>query len=260
MINKRADILVCDNSYKLTDYLSLFWVRYARDVINKNGRFTAALSGGRTPVEFYCKLSNIDDFSIWSKTSIFMTDERMVPKDHKDSNGRMIEQNLVNYLFLEPRQFLRISTNFNSAQEAAENYAIKLKSSLNLRLDQLPRLDLIVLGVGKDGHIASLFSEGDLRAPNKQLVITSSPKDFSHTRISLSLPVINNAKKIICIVTGKEKKNVIDLVINGGADLPASRLNPSDGQLIFLLDKESSGDIKGSRQYNNEEDFISLLI
>lgn len=251
MMNENRDIFVFENPYKLTDYLVNFWVEYARLIIEKYGRFNVAMCGGRTPVEFYCKLSNIDQFQLWQSTHIFLSDEQFVSLIHEESHSRMIKENLVDYVFMDPQQFHPVKTEFEDNQQAALAYETEIKNHFKNEDYAIPRFDCVFLGLGEDGSVASLYSDVDVANKSGQLVLATDPIHLNCKRISLSLSVINNARKIICLVTGKNKSDIVQQLIEKNADCVAGKLNPVNGQLIFMLDHEAADKISNIEQYAN---------
>lgn len=175
---------------------------YARD------RFMIALSGGRTPQSIYTLLSeNYRNDIDWRKVYLFFTDERCVSPESMESNYGMVKSLLLNNVSVD--HVFRISGENSDPVQAAANYENTMRNIFSLRADEIPVFDFMLLGIGVDGHVASLFP-GSLQSSNNKLVISSWVDKLSANRISLSFNVINNARKIVFIASGKEKRAVLD--------------------------------------------------
>ncbi|MBF0256432.1 MAG: 6-phosphogluconolactonase [Gammaproteobacteria bacterium] len=187
-----------------------WWVECALTALDQRGRFDVALSGGRTPRKLYERLArNRLLRGHWGQIGLWFGDERAVPPEHADSNYRMVgEAGLNPELGL---QLERISGELEP-QQAAALYAERLS-----RLPQRggwPQFDLVMLGMGTDGHIASLFP-GSANLAERQKAVTACYVESQHSwRISLSLPVIRNARQILMLVAGQDKAAMLDLVLN----------------------------------------------
>ncbi len=204
----------------MSEVLSL-WEKIAVKAIAAKGHFCAALSGGRTPAELYRFLAEHLDAALWAKTHIFLVDERLVTGDHPDSNFRFINENLVaRILSAKPR-----------VHQATAEYERTLKDFFGPRP---PVFDLIVLGIGEDGHTASLFpGDGALKVMDRW---TAEVKRPDHRRITLTLPVINGAEHIFFVVLGGSKRAVLQKFLAGTEGLPAVLIHPAHGQVEVFTD------------------------
>jgi len=218
------------------------FVRLAATAIEQQGRCSIALAGGSTPKSLYSLLA--DDESLrqqlaWDKLHFFWGDERHVPPDHQDSNYRMAREAMLAKVNLPPGNIHRIRSEVEDAQEAADEYQQELGSFFQLEPDQLPRFDLVLLGMGPDGHTASLFPGTTALAETKRLVAATWVEKFNTYRITLTLPVINNAANVIFLVCGSEKVEVLRTVLGQEASapkFPAQLVQPINGRLLWLLD------------------------
>ena len=192
------------------------WEGIAAQAIASRGRFVVALSGGKTPADLYRFLAAHVPAQVWDKTHIFLADERLVEKDHPDSNFRFIKENLVG----------RIASATPQLYPATVEYEQTLKDFFGR---QLPVFDLIVLGLGEDGHTASLFP-GDA-ALNVTDHWTAVVQRGDHPRITLTLPVINRAEHVFFVVLGESKRAVLQKFFAGEEKLPAVRVRPAQGQV-----------------------------
>ncbi len=234
-------VLIFRNSNEMSGFAIKKWQEISKSAINKKGYFTAALSGGKTPVPFYRKLARSKNSLPWDKTHIFMADERFVPYRNKDSNFRMINNTLFRNLDIPSENIHAIATENITLRESVKSYEKNLSSFFKLKSGDFPSFDLILLGMGEDGHTASLFPGIPAINEKRHLAApVSSPEISGKDRITLTLPVINNAKNIIFLVTGSNKAGIVRYVIEGkNTSLPAARVKPVKGKVFFLLDKEA---------------------
>lgn len=229
-------VYIFDNPATIADFLIEKWREISGKIIDKKDNFTVALSGGKTPVPFLQKLAQQTDLP-WLKTHIFLVDERMVPPTDSNSNYRVIKENLLDPLAFNEDNIHYIHTN-TTAQKAAQRYETDLTMFFNLQETALPQFDLIILGIGEDGHTASLFPNDPLALENRWLTIAVQNGQEQYKRVSLALPVINNAKHIIFLASGANKAKIINAVIEQqNLQLPATKVAPQYGDLLFLLDE-----------------------
>jgi 6-phosphogluconolactonase len=256
---RNRKVLIFENSFTLTDYLLKKWKETAETSVRRSNRFTAALSGGKSPMEFYCRLSTLKDFGLWQKTRIFLGDERFVPFDHDSSNLKMIKENLLDYVNIPAQNVHPVMTGLRTVELAAEHYKNQLEQFFEFNANNAPRFDFVLLGMGEDGHTASLFPEDRrINEPGRVVLPVSLPK-LKEDRVSLSLPVINNARNVVVLVLGQRKSNIIKEVIEGKQDYPVSQVDPVDGQLFYLLDREAAGKLPYQNSYSHEDQAISFL-
>lgn len=205
-------------------------------------RFSLALSGGSTPKFIFKYLAkNFKDKINWEKINLFWGDERCVPPDHADSNYKMAFESLISEVGFPYENIFRIRGEIGPDVEAI-NYSNVISENVSF-FNGLPRFDLIMLGLGEDGHTASIF-------PNKMELLDSGSicsavehPSSGQKRITLTGRVINNAKKVAFLVTGESKDRVVDMVLNKKQNydrLPASFICPVDGELLWLLDKQAA--------------------
>ena len=212
----------------------------ARDI------FTVALSGGSTPRRLYELLATPpwSEGLPWSSIQFFQVDERCVPPDHVESNYRMIREALLDRAGIPEENFHRIEAERSDREEAALEYAKQIARFLRPRPGAWPRFDLVLLGMGADGHTASLFP-GSPALDEKHLWVASNyVKQLAACRVTLTLPVLNAAAEILFLVAGAEKAERLREVIadsDGPRRLPAQRVAPSDGTVIWYLDEAAAG-------------------
>lgn len=229
------------------------FVETANDSIEKRGRFAVALAGGSTPKSLYRLLSGdkFKDKINWGKVCFFFGDERNVLPDAPESNFRMANENLFKPLQINENNIFRWKTELRNAEEIARDYEKKLRTFFHP--DIYPRnaakgsdsFDLILLGMGADGHTASLFPFTDaLKIAEGEgwvkIAVANPVEKLNATRLTLTFPIINNAKNVIFLVAGAEKAETLREVLEGDfapEKLPSQNVKPKDGNLFWLLDK-----------------------
>ncbi|HKK46432.1 MAG TPA: 6-phosphogluconolactonase [Balneolaceae bacterium] len=211
----------------------------ACEAVDKWGRFTVALSGGSSPEQTY-KLLASEPFKSkvpWERTWVFWGDERFVPPDDPENNARMAREILLDHVPVPAGQIFPIPTD-SEPELAVKHYSKNLISVFGER----PKFDLILLGLGGNGHTASLFPETDILDEQEKLVDSVYLQEKNQYRISLTAPVINNARKVAFLVFGKNKAETVHEVLDGKhqpKQLPAQLIKPS-GQLYWLLDEDAA--------------------
>jgi len=236
---EKREVLVFQKREKLYDFLIKKWGEISRKAIQERGIFTIALSGGETPVEFYQKLADSRERLAWGKTHIFLADERFVPFEHADSNYGMIRKDLLVRLSLPPQNVHTIQI-YQTPEISAEKYEEDLRMFFNLEKGEFPEFDLILLGIGVEGHTASLFPGDSALSETHRLTVAVHLDEERHDRVTLTLPVINRARQVIFLVSGEEKSEIMKEVLEKPeSNLPASMVRPVKGELFFLLDEEA---------------------
>jgi 6-phosphogluconolactonase len=205
------------------------------------GRFTVALAGGSTPKSFYSLLASNDrDRLPWDKMFFFWGDERHVPPDHPESNYRMACDALLSKVAVPAGNVFRIPAENPDANRAAEAYEQTLRDFFHPPAGTFPRFDLILLGMGPDGHAASLFPESKALHERSRLVVANWVEKFRTDRLTLTLPVLNQASTVMFVVSGQDKAAALKEVLEGSQppDLyPSKLVRPTNGYLIWLVDQ-----------------------
>jgi 6-phosphogluconolactonase len=217
----------------------------AIDAIDSHGRFTIALSGGSTPKPVYRRLAEepYRDRIDWHRVHVFWGDERHVPPDHPESNFGMAHDALLSRVPLPAGNVHRIRAEKPDAQRAADDYAWTLRSAFDLDEGQWPRFDLVLLGIGADGHTASLFPGSDALRERERLVVAPWVSTLSAFRITLTAPVFNRAACALFLVSGEEKAEALRSVLEGDLQpdrFPAQLVRPDDGKLLWLADRAAA--------------------
>jgi 6-phosphogluconolactonase len=218
------------NAQELARGAAEYFVARSGEAVARKGFFTVALSGGSTPRALYQLLVDLD--VPWSKTHFFWSDERHVPPDHPDSNYRMAYEAMLARVPVPESNIHRVHGENPDAAEAANEYEQTL----------LP-LDLILLGLGTDGHTASIFPGSEVLNETKRLVAAPWVEKFNAYRITMTLPLLNNGASVVFLVSGAEKAGIVKEVIEGPKQYPAQFVQPSHGQLLWMLDKDAASSL-----------------
>lgn len=216
------------------------FVRAGADAIKARSRFLVALSGGNTPSGLYRTLASeaFRNQVDWQKTFVFWGDERCVPPDDEGSNYHQADEILLSHVPIPRENILRVKGEL-VPYEAAHAYAQTLKEFADPELEW-PRFDLVLLGMGADGHTASLFPGSKVEVNSSTLAVNADYESRPAERVTLTPPVINSARKVMFLVTGEDKAEVLSQVLSKESmaeRLPAQRIHPADGELIWLVDE-----------------------
>lgn len=214
----------------------------AQEAIESRGRFLIALNGGKTPLRFLQLLASEYQAQIdWQRAHLFWGDERCVPPDHPESSYGQAREVLLSHLELPDDHVHRIRGELGAGAAAAD-YARALKQFADPGLEW-PRFDLVLLGLGEDGHIASLFPGSDPSEAKPVIPVTARYQDRPAERVSLTPPVFNSARLVIFMVTGPGKAAALQQALGDEFEpekLPAQRIGPKDGKLIWLVDEAAA--------------------
>jgi 6-phosphogluconolactonase len=200
----------------------------AKEAIEERGRFAVVLAGGSTPEAMYGILArDYMDRIDWSRIYVFFGDERSVPPHHEDSNLKMASEVLLDHVPVGNVHRMRGEL---PPDQAAEAYEEELR--MFFRTEDVPRFDLILLGLGADGHTASLFPETPALEVHDRWVVANPVPRLDTTRITLTIPVINAARAVIFLVEGEDKAETVREILEGDADpraYPAKLIHPPGG-------------------------------
>jgi 6-phosphogluconolactonase len=214
----------------------------ARESIAERGRFTIALSGGNTPRVLYELLAKEYSAVIdWSRVHLFWGDERNVPHNDLESNFRMVKESLLDRIEVPLENVHAVPILMDdTAAAVATRYAAVLQENFG---PQIPEFDLILLGLGNDGHTASLFPGMTEQEMNNGIVIPTRSPVAPFERVSLTLFVVNNARNVFFLVTGAEKKQILKAVLadeeNADSKYPSARVKPR-GELVWFVDEAAN--------------------
>jgi 6-phosphogluconolactonase len=218
------------------------FVRAAAAAVRAKGSFNVSLAGGSTPKALYGLLVNDSTLRSqlpWDKIHLFFGDERHVPPDHPDSNFRMATEAMISKSPLKPEQVARIKAEYPDAEKAALEYEKALREYFKLKDGDYPRFDLLLAGMGNEGHTLSLFPGTKALHPDGRIVVSNWIGKLYTERITLTAAAANNAAEIIFMVTGADKALALKGVLEGPYEpeqLPAQLLQPNNGKLLWLLD------------------------
>ena len=225
-------------------------IRAATEAIAQRRRFTIALSGGSTPRNLYTLIAaNASATVPWDKVFFFWGDERHVPPKDAESNYRMAEETILSKVPVPPANIFRILAENPDAAAAAEAYEQTLRQFFDPAPGEFPRFDLILLGMGPDGHAASLFPETAALREKSRLVVANWVEKLHTHRITLTLPVLNAARCVAFLVSGTDKAAVLHEVLEGNAPAekyPSKLVRPTDGRLIWFVDKAAASEVSAS--------------
>lgn len=216
--------------------------RSAEIAVAQKGRFTVALSGGTTPRPMHRLLAGDPYRSVipWRHTHIFWVDERMVPADHPDSNFGIARKDLLDHVPLSAANVHPMPTEFEPDQGAIQ-YGLQLRAFFKPPPGRHPVFDLISLGLGSDGHVASLFPGQPTAETGGNWVISVKGGNPDLARLTLTFPVLNSAAQLFFLVSGKEKAAAVKAVLDGpSAGLPAQHIRPFSRNLTWLLDRAAA--------------------
>ncbi|KAA3647766.1 MAG: 6-phosphogluconolactonase [Chloroflexi bacterium] len=237
---KPANIQVYPNPQLLAEAAVKHFIEQAHLNISVNDRFNVALSGGSTPKAMHQLLADkYSDLVDWSKVNFYWGDERSVPPEHPDSNYGMAKETLLDHIDIEPRQVHRIEAAL-PPEEAAYEYIRTLRDYIG---SETPNLDLIFLGMGDDGHTASLFPHTTALQETENWVVANQVEKLDTWRITLTAPFINQATQITFLVAGENKALALKQILEGPHQpelYPSQLIQPVSGQLLWLLDQAAA--------------------
>ena len=246
-IGGKTDVHISANSEELARFAAEQFVRLAIEAQRERGLFTVALAGGSTPKTLYVLLASEQesyraqlDFGM---IHFFWGDERHVPPDHPDSNYRMASEAMLSKVPVPLENVHRIKSEMADAEEAARDYEQVLEKFFKLENGQLPRFDLVVLGMGSDGHTASIFPDSDVINEKRRLVVAPWVEKLRSYRITLTPPVLNKAASTIVLVSGAKKAEILHKVLEGEYRpqcFPVQLISPTEDGLLWLADREAA--------------------
>jgi 6-phosphogluconolactonase len=243
----KVEYRVFDGADALSRAAAEHFLERAQAAVSANGVARIAISGGNTPKRTFELLANPAEKFLaampWAQIEIYWVDERMVPPDDKDSNYRMTREALLDKVPVKPAQIFRIEGEL-APEQAAARYESAIRNHLRLEGAQGPRFDVLALGMGDDGHTASLFPHTD--AINEMIRIAVAnhvPQQKDSWRVTLTWPVINEASDVFFLIAGKDKAQPVHDVLLGKYDpetLPSQLIRPRNGKLLMLLDGDAA--------------------
>ena len=241
------EIHILDDVASIAKHAAQEILQSATSAVAQRGSFTLVLAGGSTPKTLYQLLVN--DAALraqlpWDKMVLLFGDERHVPPDHPDSNFRMATETMISKASLKPGQVLRIKGEYADTEKAAQEYEQTLRDSFKLREAELPRFDVVLLGMGNEGHTLSLFPGTKALHQERRLAVRNWIGKLYTERITMTAPVVNNAAQVIFMVTGADKALALKGVLEGPYEpeqLPSQLIQPRNGKLQWLVDTAAGG-------------------
>lgn len=244
-------VMIANDRQELARTAAEHLARSAARAVAARGRFTLALAGGSTPRDLYHRLAEepLASAMPWSGVHLFWGDERCVPPDHEESNYRMVREALLE---TNPRPPIpaenvhRIATELGDPAAAAARYEADLRGFFELKGTEPPRFDLVLLGLGTDGHTASLFPGTGAVSISDRLCFSLWVERLAAHRITLSLPVFLAARSVAFLAAGKDKAEKVEAILGEDAphlpadELPAAAVRPAMGELTWWLDREAA--------------------
>ena len=218
------------------------FVARAQQAVRENGRFTVALSGGSTPRGLFSLLATGSFPNIpWDKICFFWGDERHVPPNSSESNYRMANETMLSKVSVRQENIFRIPAEGKDADAVATAYEQTIQEFFKLANSEFPRFDLILLGMGPDGHTASLFPGSSALKETKRIFVANWVEKMGDFRFTLTYPAINNAKEITFLASGPDKADTLKQVLEDPtAGLPSQGIRPLNGKLLWFVDQAAA--------------------
>ncbi len=241
-------VVIADDRAELSRVAAEQLARSAARAVAARGRFTLALAGGTTPRDLYRRLAEepLRCAIPWDGVHLFWGDERTVPPDHAESNYRMVREALLDAVPIPAANVHRIASEIADPAEAAARYEADLREFFALGATQMPRFDLVLLGLGTDGHTASLFPGTGAVTVAGRLCFALWVERLATHRITLSLPVFLAARGVAFLAAGADKAEKVQAVLADESprlsadELPAAAVRPTYGELTWWLDREAA--------------------
>jgi 6-phosphogluconolactonase len=242
----QRDIRILADSAAITRRAADEFVKAASDSVAKNGVFNVAFAGGSTPRALYSLLADDPAYCAkiaWDKMRVFFGDERHVPPDSSESNFRMASEALFSKGLLKPEQIARIKGEYPDTEKAALEYQLVLRAYFQLKDGEYPRFDLVLLGMGDEGHTLSLFPGTKALHPGDRIVVRNWVGKFYTERITITAETANHANRVMFMITRADKAPALKAVLEGPYEpeqLPAQLIQPKSGNALWLIDRDAA--------------------
>jgi 6-phosphogluconolactonase len=240
------DVFVFPDAASLTRRAADEFLKSVNEAVAEKGSFTIALAGGSTPKALYSLLTEDPAYSSkipWNQIRFFFGDERHAPPDSPESNFHMANQTLFSKGLVKPEQITRIRGEYDDTEKAALEYEQALRAYFKLRDGEYPRFDLVLLGMGEEGHTLSLFPGTKALHATNRIVVRNWVGKLYTERITLTVPAANQAKRVMFSVTREDKALALKAVLEGPYEpeqLPAQFIQPVNGSLLWLVDQAAA--------------------
>lgn len=237
-----AELIVFADAAEMMAAAAEELLKAALQAVSERGRFTCALSGGSTPRGLYQRLASepLREHMPWEEVHFFWGDERHVPPDDAESNYRMAREAMLDAVPLPPENLHRIRAEEPDAARAAVEYEAEIRSFFKIDSEGWPRFDLILLGLGKDAHTASLFPGGTAVHERERLVLAPWVEAQRTFRITLTPPVLNHAARVLFLVSGEDKAEALRSVIEGERDVDRFPAQIVTGNRMWMVDRAAA--------------------
>ncbi|MBN1310830.1 MAG: 6-phosphogluconolactonase [Anaerolineae bacterium] len=225
------------------------WAQIAQEAVAARGAFRVMLSGGETPRSLYQLMAaeSWRDQAPWGQTYVFWSDERRAGPSDPESNYRMARETLLDHVPIPADHIFQLQ-GVGLASGIARDYENKIRQHFELDRKQWPRFDLVLLGLGSDGHIASIFPGTRAVSDLSNMVLVYEVLALKAERVTVTLPVINHARNILFLVAGDEKADAVWEALEGPfqpSTHPSQAVKPVDGSVTWLVDKAAASRLKG---------------
>jgi 6-phosphogluconolactonase len=242
----QRDIRILADPAAITRRAADEFVKAAAEAVAKNGVFNVAFAGGSTPKALYALLADDPAYRgkiAWDKMRVFFGDERHVPPDNSESNFRMASEALFSKGLLKPEQIARIKGEYPDTEKAALEYQLVLRAYFQLKDGEYPRFDLVLLGMGDEGHTLSLFPGTKALHATGRIVVRNWVGKFYTERITLTAEAVNHANRVMFLITRADKAPALKAVLEGPYEpeqLPAQLIQPRSGNSLWLIDRDAA--------------------
>ena len=242
-MKRDSELIVCQDRHELADKAACLFAEIVQGAIEKYSLCNVALSGGSTPKLLYERLCR-PELSCrinWDKIVFYVSDERCVAPQHEESNFGNAERHLLDPLKIKDSARHPFVGTESNPDKSAHDYENEIRRAVRCGADGLPEFDIIFLGMGPDGHTASLFPGTDALNETKKLVARNYVDKLKADRLTFTLPLINNAARVIFLVAGEDKSEVLRQVLSDTGNFPSRKICPCPGRLIWIVDKAAAG-------------------
>ncbi len=242
----QRDIRILADPAAITRRAADEFVKASADSVAQHGVFNVAFAGGSTPKALYSLLADDPAYRsklAWDKMRVFFGDERHVPPDHADSNFRMASEALFSKGLLKPEQIARIKGEYPDTEKAALEYELVLRTYFQLKDGEYPRFDLVLLGMGDEGHTLSLFPGTKALHPGGRIVVHNWVGKFFTERVTITAETANHANRVMFMITRADKAPALKAVLEGPYEpeqLPAQFIEPQSGNALWLIDRDAA--------------------
>ena len=244
-------VLVFEKREQVWQFMEERFREIGEGAVGERGRFSVALSGGKTPKDLYVEIAGQGRDMHWKDIHVFLVDERFVPRSTEMSNYGMIEKNLLQHVPIPDGNIHPIGVKGGDVNAWAAAYEEELLQFFGILPGSVPAFDLVLLGMGEDGHTASLFPGMPDVRNDRRLVRPIEAAGERVARVTLTLRVINSARNVFFLVTGEAKAQAVHRVVDEqDPSLPATLVLPENGALFFLCDAEAGSMLLAERKIN----------